>query len=434
VGTERGLLGIAVDPEFPARPYVYIHCNDSTALAIRITRLTVGGDLAFTGNGNLAIDPASRYDVLTAIPDNDARHNGGTVRFGPDGMLYASIGDDASSCAAQDTSSLRGVILRIDVSGLPAGAGGPPAFGLITPADNPFPSNQPRARLIWACGLRNPFRFHIDPLDGNLYIADVGESHWEEINRATGGGLDFGWPHFEGATVFDASCLLPLPATAPVYAYDRSGSGSAAFVSGGVYRAPRLAAAPFPLEYNGDYFFADYYAGFLRRLKYGGGNWSIAPPVAGQQDATNWATGLVSVNDFAIGPDGGLWYCLQFVNFVPGSGQIRRIVNAVAPPPPPPPVLPPPIVTFSPPYPSPAPGAVHLTYHLPLAATVTIEIFDLRGRKVRALLPPTPEAALSHDHVWDGLDDAGRAAPAGLYIARLSADGAVRERRIALLR
>lgn len=196
------------------------------------------------------------------------------------------------------------------------------------------------------------------------------------ITRFTvGGGLDFGWPHFEGPSVLDASCALPLPATGPIYAYDRGASPSAAFVSGGVYRAPAGAPTPFPAEYTGDYFFADYYAGFLRRI----------------------------------------------VNTAP---QLQA----------PPPVLPPPAVSFAPPCPSPAPGAVHLAYRLPVASTVTIEIFDLRGCKVRVLLPPPPEAALSHDHAWDGLDDAARAAPAGLYIARLTAGGVSRDRRFALLR
>ena len=126
VGPERGLLGITVDPGFPARPYVYVHCNDSSSLIIRITRFTVGGDLAFTGNGSLTIATSTRRDVINNAPDAQGNHNGGTVRFGPDGMLYASLGEDAAECAAQDTSGLRGVILRLDVSGIPAGGGSAP--------------------------------------------------------------------------------------------------------------------------------------------------------------------------------------------------------------------------------------------------------------------------------------------------------------------
>src|SRR5436309_972007 len=130
-----------------------------------------------------------------------------SMAFLPDGRLYASFGEDAAGCAAQDTSGLRGVVLRLDVSRLPPGPGGPPAPGLITPPGNPFPNGGLHARLIWAFGLRNPFRFHVDPLDGTLYIGDVGQSRWEELDRAAGGGQDFGWSRFEGhQQIGRASC------------------------------------------------------------------------------------------------------------------------------------------------------------------------------------------------------------------------------------
>ena len=120
------------------------------------------------------------------------------MRFGPDGMLYDSMGDDASGCPAQDDATLHGVILRLDVSRLPSTPGGPPTIDVITPADNPqIASGNLNTRLIWAWGLRNPFRFQIDPTNGVLYIGDVGESQFEEIDRAPVGGLNFGWPYFE---------------------------------------------------------------------------------------------------------------------------------------------------------------------------------------------------------------------------------------------
>jgi glucose/arabinose dehydrogenase len=140
-GGEQGLLGIVVDPGFPARPYLYVHYDYSGSATIRISRYTVAGDLGFTGDGSLTIDPLTRYDILTDIPDNASNHNGGTLRFGPDGMLYDSIGDDASSCQAQSLTVLAGKILRLNVSGLPSGGGGPPAKSLITPVDNPYVSN-----------------------------------------------------------------------------------------------------------------------------------------------------------------------------------------------------------------------------------------------------------------------------------------------------
>ena len=122
---ERGLLGIAVDPGWPARPYLYTH-STHIGSRIRISRFTANGALSDPA-GSILIDPASRHDLINDIPDNAINHNGGTVRFGPDGMLYVSLGEDASPSSAQDTTSLLGVILRLDVSQLPPGAGTAPS-------------------------------------------------------------------------------------------------------------------------------------------------------------------------------------------------------------------------------------------------------------------------------------------------------------------
>src|SRR5207249_382708 len=111
-------------------------------------------------------------------------HNGGTLRFGPDQCLYDSMGEDASGCVAQDDSSLRGVIMRLDTSRLPSTPGGPAPLDAITPPNNPqIGAINLKTRLIDAYGLRNPFRFAIDPLDGTLYIGDVGQSTYEEVDR-----------------------------------------------------------------------------------------------------------------------------------------------------------------------------------------------------------------------------------------------------------
>jgi glucose/arabinose dehydrogenase len=432
IGGERGLLGIAVDPGFPARPYVYVHCNDASALVVRISRFTVGGDLSFTGDGSLTINTATRYDLIANVPDLSSNHNGGTLRFGPDGMLYASFGEDNAGCAAQDTSGLRGVILRLDVSRLPPGAGGPAPRALITPPGNPFPNGGLNARLIWAFGLRNPFRFHIDPLNGALFIADVGSDTWEEIDRAPAGGLDFGWIRFEGPDEVDPACELQLPETPPIDYYAHGPSGQFAVISAGLYRPPAGASRPFPGVYDGDYFFGDYYLGFLRRLKGSGTSWSVAPPAPGQADPDNWATGLQQVSDYAVGPDGSLWFCRQFVNPSTPTGEIRRIVrtSTVGIPRPHSAAGP----SFATPYPSPSAGAIHFSYSLSEPAEVTLVILDLGGRIVRRLAGPEPQEARAHDRVWDGRDDRGRALPAGVYRAVLTVGGRTLERKAARVR
>ena len=177
-GGEKGLLGIAIDPAFPARPYLYVHGDDESGTSIRISRFTLTGDLSGVGTGALSADPASRFDLIADVPDFAGNHNGGTVRFGPDGMLYASFGEDADPCGAQDSTLLKGVILRLDVSRIPAGPGSAPR-AMITPNNNPFvASADSNARLVAAFGLRNPFRFQIDMQRQWLVIADV------EIGRA----------------------------------------------------------------------------------------------------------------------------------------------------------------------------------------------------------------------------------------------------------
>ena len=428
-GGERGLLGIAVDPGFPARPYVYVHCDDSQSFVIRITRFTVAGDLAFTGNGSLTIDPATRRDVITGIPDVNANHNGGTVRFGTDGKLYASFGEDGMGCAAQDTSGLRGVILRMDVSSIPAGAGSPPSHGLIAPPDNPFPNGGLNGRLIYAFGLRNPFRFQIDRLNGALFIGDVGQDTYEELDRAPVGGLDFGWERFEGPLLLDASCDLTLPATAPIHYFQRTPDPTAV-ISASIYRAPGGATLPFPGEYDGNFFFSEYYSGFLRRLVGSGSSWSIAPPAPGQADPDNWGTGLVNVSDYAVGPDGALWFCRQFTSGG-STGEIRRIAHTATTGVPSPTASAP---RFATPWPSPAAGDSHFSWTLSAPATVTLVILDLQGRVVRRLVGPEAEEAIAHARTWDGSDDRGRRVPPGVYRAVLSAGGQVLEHRTARMR
>lgn len=430
-GNEQGLLGIAVDPGWPERPYVYVHCDNQGTSTIRVSRYTVTGDLGFTGNGALQIDVGSRYDLFDDAPDQQSNHNGGTLRFGPDGMLYVSLGEDAVPCAAQ-TLDLRGKILRLDVSRLPAGPGGPAPRVLIAAPGNPFPAvPDSNALLVWAHGLRNPFRFHIDPDNGVLFIADVGEGEREEVSRAPTGGLNFGWPLFEGFAAGPYACPgEPPPLTGPIYDYDRS-SGTAAVISGGVYRAPAGASNPFPPQYEGDYFFSDYYFGFLRRLTGSGNTWSIAPGVAGQPSAADWGTGYAFVSDYLVGPDGSLWYCRQFINFGPNTGQIRRIVYGSDPD-----TMPPPggggEVTFARPFPLPAIGGVNLRYTLAAESTVEMHVYDMRGALVETLIERRTQGAGTYDVLWEGTGEGD--VQAGIYFVRLRAGGRDLTHTVPLLR
>lgn len=524
-GAEQGLLGIAVDPGWPTRSFVYVHYDHAGDAKIRISRFLVTGDVDFSSNRALAISPTSRYDLLIDAPDTQPNHNGGTLRFGPDGMLYASLGEDGNRCAAQDSVSLHGVILRLDVSRLPTDPGGPAPKALIAAAGNPFAAHpDSNARLVWALGLRNPFRFHIDAPTGDVVIADVGEQIWEEIDLAASGGLNFGWPHYEGPAPFNQSCPDANTAfVAPIHAFDRRGN-PAAIVGAGLYRRPAGGAHAFPTTYDGDYFFSDYYIGFVRRLVRSGDAWSMAPPVPGQPTTEDWATGLGHVSDWLMGPTGALWYCKQSNDlFEAATGEVRRIVYTAGAPPviasvqatpgedgrsatlqwqtdvtadsrveygiqpgvldrsvtqsslvldhvlhlaglspetvyffrvlsasasgasaiDPGPKSPPydfvtssltPTTRLLQPFPSPSIGRATVAFELDRPATVTMRIYDCHGRLVRTLIGDQARGAGGNTETWDGREDDGRDAPAGIYVVRLGVEGSHLERRLAMVR
>ena len=435
-GVERGLLGIAVDPLWLERPYVYVHYTAiGSPTTVHLSRFRLDGDLAGTGNGALTLDVESRYDLIADAPDQAFNHNGGTVRFGADGMLYASLGEDATVCAAQDTVSLRGVILRLDVIALPPGAGSA-ARTLITPGDNPFVgSANANARLVWAFGLRNPFRFQIDRIDGVLYISDVGESTWEELDRAAQGGIDFGWPLREGPVAQLPSCPGgPVPALRdPIFSYARAASGhrAASIITAGAYRPPPGATQAYPAAYAGDVFASDYYGGHLWRIHGSGDSWQIAAPVPGQPSSDHWGEGFDLVADYAIGPDGALWYVRQAasLDYPPTSGQVRRVLAQPGPA-----SVAPPLVTLGAVSPLPARAGVRLDFALSAEARVELTIHDVGGERIRCLMPSQTSGAGTVSVAWDGRDDAARRAPSGLYFARLLADGTVYSRRIVLAR
>lgn len=436
-GGEQGLLGVALDPQFPARPYLYTHQTDA-AQGVRISRWRLDGDLAFTGDGHLTVDVASRYDVIPSAPNAASNHNGGTVQFGPGGYLFVSLGEDATPCAAQDTSSLRGKILRLDVHALPDGPGAA-TRAQVAPAGNPFrASADSNAWLVYANGLRNPFRFQVDATAQTLVIGDVGQNVYEELDLidatgATSGsrsdgaayaGANFGWPWFEGAHGYDTCAGSAPPLTAPIAEYDRSTLASASIIAAGAYHSSTPDTTIWPSEYVGNLFWSEYYSGILVRLVRQGNAW-IVPAAVDGQPANGWGTGFRAATDWRVGPDGSLWYCRQYATSFRNNGSIRRIVwngGRITVPSPPPATLRA--------YPAPAPGSVTLECGVGVREHIVLRIVDVRGRLVRRaeLL-----GRRTVTYVWDGKDDAGRSVPSGMYFAKLDADGSEATARIALL-
>jgi glucose/arabinose dehydrogenase len=447
-GGERGLLGLALDPEFPAKPYLYVFHDAPSPNHIRIARFTLSGDLDGTAGTDLTGDPLTRFNLLDNIPDAAGNHNGGTVRFGPDGMLYASLGDDAFPCGAQQVGGLRGLILRLRVNTLPPGAGSA-FYAQLTPPDNPLASSSDSAsRLMVARGLRNPFRIQVDPETGVLAIADVGETQREELSLlrppgalalpgAGAAGANFGWPYFEGiADGSHADECPPTPPglTPPVFDYDRTQQPfGASIISAGLYREQTGGSRNLPAGYDGDLFASDYYSGAVYRLTDDNGvNWQIAAPVPGQPNATHWATGFHEVSDWRVGPDGALWYCRQSVNFAGNTGSIGRISGPLVGVPPPPPGVPALAIRV---LGNPAIGQA--TFSLSgVGRDAVLSVYDMHGRLVRRYhvsetSTPSPAPV---NVTWDGLDSRGRAAGAGLYVVRLESAGASVSTRVGFLR
>lgn len=323
-GGERGLLSIAADPAFATNGHIYVYYSSTQDSFIHVDRFTCTGDLANPSSTNLQFAAASRHVILGALPDQAGNHNGGSLRFGPDGMLYITIGDDANACNAQLLTTQVGCMLRLNVSGLPPGGSTVlPAYSVLDPGTNPLSNNTDFTQLLVAHGLRNPFRMEIDPLTGNLYIGDVGagavEEYSEYVYPASGTLplVNFGWPWREGNVAGFTCAGSQPPGLVDPIGWESHGAGWGSVMGGARYR--NLGGQyDFGPSYEGNAFFLDYFAGQVRRLVNNGGTWSVAPAVPGQPSATNWATGFNDVTSLRLGPDGALW-------FTQHTNQLKRV-------------------------------------------------------------------------------------------------------------
>jgi glucose/arabinose dehydrogenase len=271
---ERGLLGVAFDPHFTLNHYIYLYYTvPGTPAHNRVVRFTANGDVVL---------PGSRVILLELDPLSTAtNHNGGALHFGPDGNLYIAVGDNAKGSNSQNLSNLLGKILRIAPDG-------------TIPPDNPFVQSTTARHEIWALGLRNPFTFAFRGTTNFMYINDVGESTWEEIDLGQA-GANYGWPATEGPTTNPAY-------QSPIYYYGHS-EGCA--ITGGAFYSP--STPNFPSSYVGKYLFGDYCAGFIRILN---------PSTA---QATNFITGASQPVDIQVGADGSLYYLAR------GTGSVMKI-------------------------------------------------------------------------------------------------------------
>lgn len=270
---EPGLLGIAVDPGFASNQFVYVYYtvpnSNNVSVHNRVSRFTADGDTTV---------PGSEMVILELGPLRSAQiHNAGAIAFGPDGKLYVAVGENGYGPNSQTLTNRLGKILRINSDG-------------SIPQSNPFYNSASGVnRAIWALGLRNPFAFTFQPGTGRMFINDVGWNTWEEINQGVA-GANYGWPNAEGPSNNQAY-------RNPFHAYHHgSNNVNGCSITGGAFYNP--VTDHFPAEFVGNYFFADFCGGWIRRLIFTNGIVT-----------TDFVTGLSRAVDIKVGPDGAL-YCL----------------------------------------------------------------------------------------------------------------------------
>ncbi len=260
-GDQAGLLGLAFDPNYASTGSFYVYYVNGAGNS-QISQFKVSKN-----NANVADSNSEKKVLEIPLPSND--HIGGCIRFGPDGFLYIGLGDGNNSTTigdpdnnSQNPSFFLGKMLRINVK----------FNGTYSiPSTNPFRHTTNYKKEIWALGLRNPWRFSFDALTGSLYIGDVGEAKYEEVdvqNAASKGGENYGWRCYEADSTYNTSnCSGMSSYTFPVYQYTHSGSPvpDCAITGGFVYRGLKYP------NLNGKYFFTDFCSGVLRTLTFQNG-------------------------------------------------------------------------------------------------------------------------------------------------------------------
>ena len=296
-GSEQGLLGLAFYPDYADSGRFVVHYTDPAGnTRLSVFRVSADPDVA---------DGATEQVILTA-EQPFSNHNGGQIAFGPDGFLYLGLGDGGGGNdpqgRGQDLSDLLGSILRLDVS---------PGTSYTVPPDNPFVGRQPATRPeVWSYGLRNPWRFSFDRANGDLYIADVGQSSLEEIDVApaaegSGKGKNYGWSIMEGTSCLAGGTCDQTGLTLPVYQYGHA-DGSCSVIGGYVYRGSAVPAI------QGLYFFGDFCTGAVHSFRYAGG---------AATEVTDWPALHTPGPLTSFGEDAaGEMYVLE------SSGRVSRIV------------------------------------------------------------------------------------------------------------
>jgi glucose/arabinose dehydrogenase len=422
-GNEQGLLGLAFHPEYPDSPYFYINYTRANGATV-IKRYTVSG-----ANADSA-DTTTGMTILT-FPQPQTNHNGGWVAFGPDGYLYIGSGDgggandqgtghDPVVGNGQSNTTLLGKMLRIDVDDHADSS-------YAIPPDNPFIGQPGRKWEIWAKGLRNPWRNAFDRATGDLYIADVGQDVWEEINMTPASDLDsrirnYGWRLFEGNVQFN--CPAPCSTSGlifPFWVYSHGGSPFRCSVTGGyVYRG---SAIP---QLQGQYIYADYCSDQIWTTQVVNG--LASDPVDRTADlAPGGGMVIADITSFGEDANGEIYICDQGV---PSNGEVYKIVSQAS-------------TGVGTGYgsgiflgsamPNPSRDGFAFRVALPAEGKMSLDVFDTSGRLVRTLVDGVQPSG-TRDLAWDARDQRGRPVPGGVYLIRLQSGDQSAAQKVSVVR
>ncbi len=385
---EEGLLGLTFHPSYSTNGYIYIDYTAPNPLRTVISRFKVS-----TNDPNKA-DSLSEYKILE-INQPFTNHNGGTVMFGLDGYLYIGMGDGGSAGDpnnnAQNTQVLLGKMLRININDTSA------TRRYTIPVSNPFYNNPTMGREeIFTWGMRNPWKYSQDPVTGLIYVADVGQNLWEEIDILQN-GKNYGWRIMEGLACYNPPTNCDTTGlTMPIKVYGHS-AGDCSITGGYVYRGNRRT------ELTGAYIYGDYCTGRIWMLRYNNGVVTSDSLLITAPSSIS-SFGIDQLNEFYIvGYSTGKIYRFNRSS-VTGINHNQNIIP----------------VNFElkQNYPNPFNPSTNLEYILPQISRIQIIVSDVLGRRVKTLVNTT-QLAGNYKMIWDGRDDFGFKVASGIYFYSL---------------
>lgn len=391
---EGGLLGFDFHPEYESNGLVYVYYTAGNPFRSVLSRFEVSEEGG-------TVDEDSEV-ILMEVDQPYSNHNGGQIRFGPDGYLYIALGDGGDGGDphdnGEDRSTLLGSLLRIDVDSTEGD------MNYAIPEDNPFVDNDEGYREeIYAYGLRNPYRFSFDAETGELWVADVGQSDREEINVIEK-GLNYGWNTMEGSLCYEpASDCDTTGRELPVYEYGRSEGGS---ITGGfVYRGTEVPSL------QGRYVYADFVSGNIWSLDWDGEEASDNQLIDTFGGGQLVAFGEDQNGELYLGSFDGNIYTFQSTT-TSNEDETERPAS----------------IELNQNYPNPFNPSTQITYQLPQAASVDLRVYNMLGQEIE-VLENGRKSAGSHTVTFDG-----SGLSSGMYIYKLNAAGKVLTRKMTLMK